>query len=392
MSFEKNLLNKLLDKYEKSKLSKGGTSINRSIRLTTKDEVLSSYTGFDSYKYVDLNDAVIRNLEKQGFITAVFENDTFKSLTLNVFNVDSLYDYLNRKKPSDELKQIKETLNKYQFDNFLDMFIEYVNDYINDKYDYPRSYFSDSVQLDLILMVFEKMFLLTEETKKRDFSAKYLGDSKLFESIQGRIIKIIKDFDGNNYASDDDVLSEYNIVKNSSYALVKNNLVLKINNSVINLNDFGYEISLSDEMIKSLCILDSNVYKVITVENLTSFYKLNDPDSVIIYLGGFHNHTKQSLLMKLYEKYPKAQYFHFSDIDAGGFLIFNNLVLKTGIPFIPYRMSVNELKQNHNLKQLTENDKKRLKGLLLDSRFDLFKDVIEYMLDNNVKLEQEILD
>lgn len=392
MSFEKNLLNKLLDKYEKSKLSKGGTSINRSIRLTTKDEVLSSYTGFDSYKYVDLNDAVIRNLEKQGFITAVFENDTFKSLTLNVLNVDSLYDYLNRKKPSDELKQIKETLNKYQFDNFLDMFIEYVNDYINDKYDYPRSYFSDSVQLDLILMVFEKMFLLTEETKKRDFSAKYLGDSKLFESIQGRIIKIIKDFDGNNYASDDDVLSEYNIVKNSSYALVKNNLVLKINNSVINLNDFGYEISLSDEMIKSLCILDSNVYKVITVENLTSFYKLNDPDSVIIYLGGFHNHTKQSLLMKVYEKYPKAQYFHFGDIDAGGFLIFNNLIEKTGIPFIPYRMSVNELKQNHNLKQLTENDKKRLKGLLLDSRFDLFKDVIEYMLDNNVKLEQEILD
>ena len=233
MSFEKNLLNKLLDKYEKSKLSKGGTSINRSIRLTTKDEVLSSYTGFDSYKHVDLNDAVIRNLEKQGFITAVFENDTFKSLTLNVLNVDSLYDYLNRKKPSDELKQIKETLNKYQFDNFLDMFIEYVNDYINDKYDYPRSYFSDSVQLDLILMVFEKMFLLTEETKKRDFSAKYLGDSKLFESIQGRIIKIIKDFGGNNYASDDDVLSEYNIVKNSSYALVKNNLVLKINNSVI---------------------------------------------------------------------------------------------------------------------------------------------------------------
>ena len=392
MSFEKNLLNKLLDKYEKSKLSKGGTSINRSIRLTTKDEVLSSYTGFDSYKYVDLNDAVIRNLEKQGFITAVFENDTFKSLTLNVLNVDSLYDYLNRKKPSDELKQIKETLNKYQFDYFLDMFIEYVNDYINDKYDYPRSYFSDSVQLDLILMVFEKMFLLTEETKKRDFSAKYLGDSKLFESIQGRIIKIIKDFDGNNYASDDDVLSEYNIVKNSSYALVKNNLVLKINNSVINLNDFGYDISLSDEMIKSLCILDSNVYKVITVENLTSFYKLNDPDSVIIYLGGFHNHTKQSLLMKVYEKYPKAQYFHFGDIDAGGFLIFNNLIEKTGIPFIPYRMSVNELKQNHNQKQLTEKDKKRLKGLLLDSRFDLFKDVIEYMLDNNVKLEQEILD
>ena len=32
-NFEKNILNKLLDKYEKSKLSKGGTAINRSIKL-----------------------------------------------------------------------------------------------------------------------------------------------------------------------------------------------------------------------------------------------------------------------------------------------------------------------------------------------------------------------
>ena len=136
MSFEKNILNKLLDKYEKSKLSRGGTSINRNIRLTTKDEVLSSYTGFDSYKHADLNDAVIHKLEKQGFITAIFENDTFKSLTLNIVNVDSLYDYLNRKNPADELREIKEVLNKYHFDNFLDMFIEYVNDYIYDRFGY----------------------------------------------------------------------------------------------------------------------------------------------------------------------------------------------------------------------------------------------------------------
>ena len=392
-NFEKNILNKLLDKYEKSKLSKGGTATNRSIKLTTKDDVLSSYTSFDSYKYSDDNDAVIRKLESQGFIKAEFSNDTFKSLTLNLNNVDDIYDYLNRNKPSDELAKIRIVLSKYNFDNFLGLFLDHVKTYLDEKFDYPKMYFNNADQLDLLLNIFDKLLGLTEEIKKRDFSVRYLGDSKIFESVQGKIVRIIKDFDGNNYESDDDVLASYNIVKNSSYAMVKNNLVLKINNSIIDLNELGYELSLSDEMIKNVILLDSQVSKVITVENLTTFYSLNDSDAVIIYLAGFHNHTKQSLLLKIYEKYPNAEYLHFSDIDAGGFLIFNNLVEKTGIPFKPFRMNVEELKSNlSNLKHLTDNDAKRLNKMMSDDRFNIFYEVISYMLENNVKLEQELLD
>ncbi len=392
-NFEKNILNKLLDKYEKSKLSKGGTAINRSIKLTTKDDVLSSYTSFDSYKYSDDNDAVIKKLESQGFIKAEFNNDTFKSLTLNLDNVDDVYDYLNRSKPLDELAKIRMVLSKYYFDNFMGLFLDYVETYLNEKYDYPKIYFNNADQLDLLLNIFDKLLGLTEEIKKRDFSVRYLGDSKIFESVQGKVVKILKDFDGNDYDSDEDVLASYNIVKNSSYAMVKNNLVLKINNSIIDLNDLGYELSLSDEMIKNVILLDSQVSKVITVENLTTFYSLNDSDTVIIYLAGFHNHTKQSLLLKIYEKYPNAEYLHFSDIDAGGFLIFNNLIEKTGIPFKPFRMNVEELKSNlSNLKHLTDNDVKRLNKMMSDARFNIFHEVISYMLENDVKLEQELLD
>jgi hypothetical protein len=392
-NFEKDLLNKLLDKYENSKLSKGGTKVNRTITLTTKDDVLSSYNGFDSYKYSSYNDDIIKNLEKLGFITANFDNDNFKSLCLNLDMVDSIYSYLNRNKPKMELDKIKEILDKNHFNNFLDSFIQYVYEYINEKYDYPKSYFSDSNQLDLILSIFKSLFSLTEETKKRDFSVRYFNDSKLFESVESKIIKIIKDFDGNTYSSDEEVLGQYNIVKNSTYALVKNNLILKINDSIINLDDLKFEFALSDDMIKNLTILTSNVKKVITVENLTSFYSLNDPDAVIIYLAGFHNHTKQSLLLKIYEKYKDALYYHFGDIDAGGFLIFNNLLEKTKIPFVPYKMSKEEL-INHkdSLKKLTQNDKKRLTKMLDDPKFEIFKDTISYMILNDVKLEQEILD
>ena len=149
-NFEIKLLNKLIDKYEKSKLSKGGTKNNKSIRLTTKDEVLSSYTVVDSYKYTDDNDAILKKLEKLGFISTEYYEDTFKSLTLIVENVDSIYDYLNRCKPSDELIKIEDVLNKYKFDNFVNDFIVYIYEYIEKKYDYPKSYFTDSENLNLI--------------------------------------------------------------------------------------------------------------------------------------------------------------------------------------------------------------------------------------------------
>ena len=136
--FEIKVLNKLIDKYEKSNLSKGGTKINKSIRLTTKDEVLSSYTGVDSYKYTDDNDAVLKKIEQFGFIKTEYNEDTFKSLTLLVENIDLIYDYLKRDKPSDELMRIKDVLNKYSFDNFVNDFTEYVYNYIEKKYDYPN--------------------------------------------------------------------------------------------------------------------------------------------------------------------------------------------------------------------------------------------------------------
>ena len=229
--------------------------------------------------------------------------------------------------------------------------------------------------------------------KKRDFSVKYLSDSKAFEKIENKVVKIIEDFDPATDLEKDDVLASYNIVKNSTYALLKHALVLKLNDQVISLDALGYEFSLSDEMIKNLQIPQVNAKKLLTIENLTSFYQRDEKESILIYLGGFHNHTKQNFLKKIYEKAPNLTYYHFSDIDAGGFLIFKNLIDKTGIPFVPYKMSIQELKENKGkLKTLTGNDVKRLQDMLSNMEFSLFHETIQYMLENNCKLEQEALD
>ncbi len=393
--FEKDLLNKLLNQYERSVLSTVGSKNNRQIRLTTKNKELSTYARPDSYNYRASNDATLRKLENNGFILVKWDkNDDFESLTLNIENVGAVYNYLKRYNPKDELANVKQVLRNENCSGFIAEFIEFCQENIANKYVYPKKYFDDANQLKSILKGLKAIVELQQETRIRDFSVKVYGDSKVFEKIKGKVAKVIKDFDAQcNAESDDDILAEYNIVKNSTYVLIKNAFVFKLNNATIDLDSLGFEYALSDEMIKALVPIEISAERVITVENLTSFYGMQDSKALIIYLGGYHNHTKNMLLQRIKDIFPQGEYYHFGDIDAGGFYILNHLKEATGIPFKPYKMGVAELETKSGyVKKLTDNDKRRLELMKQDNRFIQFWDVIEYMLEHNVKLEQEILD
>ena len=131
------------------------------------------------------------------------------------------------------------------------------------------------------------------------------------------------------------------------------------------------------------------VSKILTVENLTSFYQFDDEQFLVIYLGGFHNHTKRLLIKKVHEFAPNIEYCHYGDIDAGGIYILKHLRRKTGIGFKAYRMDIASLEANkHYWKKLTENDRKRLEKL----KDVEFESLINYMLENDCKLEQESMD
>lgn len=132
-----------------------------------------------------------------------------------------------------------------------------------------------------------------------------------------------------------------------------------------------------------------NIKKVITIENLTTFFRWKEEHSLIIYLGSYHNRIRRSLLEMIYQAIPDAFYSHFGDIDAGGFLILKDLRSKTGIPFQSSHMDLETLKMYEQYgRQLTESDRKRLEKMKED---DEFGEVIGYMLENNIKLEQECI-
>ena len=110
--------------------------------------------------------------------------------------------------------------------------------------------------------------------------------------------------------------------------------------------------------------------KVITVENLTAFYRFEEEDSLMIYLGDLVLPPKWSFFENLRKSVMILSFYHFGDIDAGGIRIFLDLRRRTGIDFHPMHMGVQELKRyEKHARDLTARDrakhfrycKKRLK-------------------------------
>ncbi len=167
--------------------------------------------------------------------------------------------------------------------------------------------------------------------------------------------------------------------------------MLGIGNREYQIGEQRQGIGISGEDIERITFRDcSHIRKVLTIENLTTFFRWEEPESLMIYLGGYHNGVRRTLLEKIYRAIPDTAFYHFGDIDAGGFLIYEDLCRKTGIPFKRYGMDLEHLKQYERYgKALTENDRVRIEKMMKDNPNLAYADVLTYMLAAGIKLEQE---
>ncbi len=223
----------------------------------------------------------------------------------------------------------------------------------------------------------------------REFSIEHFQDSKYFERIENQVAKIFRRFHS-EYASMEtaEIVAEYGIYHTPNYVYLKGDIMIVIDGEPIKLRTLNQGLGISGEDLCKVTFSDlSRIKQVITIENLTTFFRWQEPESLIIYLGGYHNGIRRTLLKKIYQELPKISYYHFGDIDAGGFSILNDLRNKTGIPFEMYRMDIETLKCYEKYgKTLTESDRIRLKEMEKDEELQV---VVSYMLLHNVKLEQE---
>ena len=129
--------------------------------------------------------------------------------------------------------------------------------------------------------------------------------------------------------------------------------------------------------------------RIVTVENLTSFNRVLDDKTIFIYIAGYHNTVKQNFIKKIAESNKTKEWYHFGDVDPDGFYILEHLKKQTGIEFKQLCMGIDELKKYRDYcKTLEDNDIKKAQSLI-DK--ELYVDTMRYMLENNVKLEQEVV-
>ena len=445
MQYDRLLLNNLMDSYEKSLLSSGKNKVQIRIAMTFSKRNLPEYFDESSIVYEEIHVAA-NELEKHGFLTIQWKNrkpgTIIEKIILNAEKVDEVYQYLGRTPKADDEKLTREILEEYltkscspniyqqcsDSKKSVQLFAENFVHYLLQRLDMGKPVkeyidISNQAQTRELLRVLEAIEGNQKESYIREFSIEHLGDSKKLENMLGLIGKIMRRF-GSGYEDmgTEEILAEYQIYHTPNYVyfkgdcyLVKNDLEKKrLSGSYfgrregekqsnfdvyINLAALQQGIGISGEDIETICLSGiSHVKQIITIENLTTFYRWNEPDSMLIYLGGYHNQVRRNLLKMICKQLPQARYLHFGDIDVGGFEIYLDLCRKTGIPFQLYHMGIPELEKFAKYgRKLTENDNRRLDKMIekLENSENVCCQeivmVLKYMKITQLKLEQECM-
>ena len=402
MRYEERILQTLLDSYERSRLSRGENEVAVHIAFPITPKTMPIYFDENSLAYEEIH-GTAGHLEEMGYTCSVWKggkkNHILQKIVLCDEKVDEIYRHLGRV-PEKQMQQaqlavlqeLKTECSTPVARNFICWLMKRleqgktVKEYLN---------LDDTEGRRRLIRAIHKIETNQKEIYIREFSVQCFGDSKELEKKSGLIGKIFRRFSDDMEDMDNDViLAEYGIYRTPNYVYVKGSGRLRIGTPEaydIDLRSLRQGIGLSGEDLDGLeWKVDVSVKRIITIENLTTFFRWEEPDSVLIYLGGYHNAVRRKFLQKLYQVFPEAEYFHFGDIDVGGFEIYEDLCRRTGIPFTTYKMGISELEQYEQYtRELTENDRKRMDSLLNNEAYENVWPILRYMKEHGKKLEQE---
>lgn len=384
--YESVIIDKLLDKYEKSKSFTGDNKVNQkfSIRVSS---IFSKYSDHSNYVvFHAVNEAIDILVRKQLIIAKANSANVYNDIVLNLDELEQAYEYVGRMPKKDINKLVLKLMENYKGRNvILNRYCETQCERINSNK--SIQFFNDDLkELENILIAVDKLLQLDTETFVRDFSVRVFKDSKVFEGLSSKVVNLLYEY--GNFPEKEQVLGNLNIIKNPTYVNFKGAGIIVIKGQRIDLTNLSSDIAISSAMLSDIDRIDVTGKAVITIENLTSFNTFCDDGMFVIFLGGYHNSVRREFVKKIHLQNPNVLFYHFGDIDAGGFYILEHLKQQTGVDFQPYKMDLNTLKEYYQYsKKLTDNDHDRLLKLK-DSEFN---EVINYMLENNCKLEQEAI-
>lgn len=402
--YQNKILEKLLDKYERSKQTYDSTEKSRAIMIKPADiykDYDSDYSDIDEQSEFETD---ISELVNEEYITIRRKEKIISRIVLNVDSLDKIYTLMKREPRKlaiqNEINLYKKWIGKNELiSRYCIHQIELLESGKKAKYEIKVA----KNLLRLLEFVLSNRQMILE----RELSIAVFGDTKIFEKeYRNKLLYVLKTYGNYNELISEieeekdnekeereeiehSIMEELNIYSNPKYVYFKGcaEITFEDGNSYKLSSDIPIALPMDKlNTIKSFVISDS---AIMTVENLASYNRIYEKDYFVIYLAGYHNIAKQSLIKLIASQNDVKEWYHFGDIDPDGFLILENLKKKTGINFKPVYMSINELKKYEKYtKKLEDNDTTKAQGLINKG---LYVDIMEYMLKNNVKLEQEIV-
>lgn len=402
--YQNKILEKLLDKYERSKHTYDSTEKSRAIMIKPADiykDYDSDYSDIDEQSEFETD---ISELVNEEYITIRRKEKIISRIVLNVDSLDKIYALMKREPRKlaiqNEINLYKEWIGKN----------ELISSYCTHQIELLESGKTAKYKIKVaenLLRLLEFVLSNRQMILERELSIAVFGDTKIFEKeYRNKLLYVLKTYGNYNdlileieeekdnekeerEEIEHSILEELNIYSNPKYVYFKGcaEITFEDGNSYKLSSDIPIALPMDKlNTIKSFMISDS---AIMTVENLASYNRIHEKDYFVIYLAGYHNIAKQSLIKLIASQNDVKEWYHFGDIDPDGFLILENLKKKTGINFKPVYMSINELKKYEKYtKKLEDNDTTKAQGLINKG---LYVDIMEYMLKNNVKLEQEIV-
>ena len=395
------ILQKLIKKHDVRTSKRVETS--RRILLSPK-EIYRNYhaNNADMSRKTAINEAVcILESERLVSVNRLRYSDEIDKIYMSDESVECAKNFLQEVcgiTPRSQVKEnVYELLDKYEDDeNIGELVIKYC-DMVKKQLDETASEIPFSqIEANLKMIDFlEKNQKAQRSIYVREASILAYGDSKRFqENNYEEVCNLMRTLLGiskSEFEPVDEVLERFGIMTSEQEILLKGGWKIYWKDFSLDASRLHGGLAISSADIASVEHIDVSTENVLTVENKTSFQRMDDETFSYIYLGGYANRHQIAFIKKVIKDNPDLKYLHFGDIDAGGFLIHQNLCMATDSQFEMYRMGISELSNEGfagALKPLTANDITRLNTLAEKAEY---KETIDYMLAHNCKLEQEIV-
>lgn len=396
---QKNIIDRLLDKYEASKSYTGENILNQRFSVKPGDFFKDYDSDFADVGQVKDFEECLYDLEGRGLITLDKSvNNVIEKIYAkpddNTWN--NLYTAVDRQ---DKNTLLDKELQLYQSIAGKSQVAAAFLQEQKDRLLAGKKTFYTAKEAKKLAQLCDEVLFNKQELLERELSIMVLGDSKAFEkTYRSKVTGLIEKYgemscDYPVGATDTEkahiLLENYGIYTNPAYIYLKGTgRVIFADGYILPLQQ-DIPLAVSQEAVAKVKSIQIEASQVMTVENLTSFNRIALEDTFFVYLSGYHGRGVRSFLRQAYDNNQNKKWMHFGDIDPDGFLILEHLTCATGIPFENYMMDSDTLiKYRGYAKPLEKNDIVKANKLLQGEKYT---DMMQLMLQENIKLEQEIV-